>query len=57
MGAIKKREISPEERALLEERKRDAAQEKKALKSLEELAKRAKAKGALVEDDETTPTP
>lgn len=53
MDKIKKKKVlTPEEQALKEERKRDAAQEKKAMKSFQELIKRARAKGALVEDDD-----
>ena len=44
----KKEELTPEEKV---EKKKDEAQEKKAAKSFLELIERARAKGALIEDE------
>lgn len=46
---MRKSKLTPEEKALA---KAEAAQEKKALKSLMELTERARRKGALVEDED-----
>jgi hypothetical protein len=45
----KKKILTPEEKA---EKKKDEAQEKKAMKSFLELIERARRKGALIEDEE-----
>jgi hypothetical protein len=44
----KKKTLTPEEKA---EKKKDEAQEKKAMKSFLELIERARRKGALIEDE------
>jgi hypothetical protein len=46
----KKKTLTPEEKA---EKKKDEAQEKKAMKSFLELIERARRKGALIEDGES----